>query len=466
MEKYGMMDQYDAIIIGAGQAGVPLATALAEAGWKTALIEAKYLGGTCINYGCTPTKTMVASAAAAYLARRAADFGVQAGPVSVDMSQVRQRKGEVVGSFRAGIDNRLKIAGVETVSGQARFRGPKNLLVRLNEGGEREMTSGRVIVDTGSRPRIPPIDGLSGVSFLDSTSIMELDEVPKHLLILGGGYVAIEFGQMFRRFGSQVTIIEQSGRLLSREDEDISAAVAQILKEDGLQILLNSTVRKVEQAGDGKIRLQVTGQAKESTRLEGSHLLVAIGRAPNTEELDLAAAGIQSTPQGFIQVNDCLETNVPGVYATGDVNGGPAFTHISYDDYRILKTNLLEQGSATTKDRLVPYVVFMDPQLGRVGLSEREAQQQDREIRVAKMPMEWVARAIEIDQTRGIMKAIVDAKTHQILGAAVLGVEGGEIMSALEIAMLGKLPYPALRDAIFAHPTLAESLNNLFATLT
>jgi pyruvate/2-oxoglutarate dehydrogenase complex dihydrolipoamide dehydrogenase (E3) component len=462
------MDQYDAIIIGAGQAGVPLAEALAGAGWKTAVVEVGYLGGTCINYGCTPTKTMVASAAAAYLAGKAAEYGVRAAPRGVDLARVRQRKDEVVSSFRAGIGQRMKKAGVETISGQASFQGPKSIGVRLNEGGTREVTAGRVIIDTGGRPRVPPIEGLNGVPFLDSTSIMDLDAVPEHLVILGGGYVAIEFGQMFRRFGSQVTIIEQSGRVLSREDEDISAAVEQILKEDGLHILMNSTVKKIEavdSAGKRKICLQVIGPEGENS-LDCSHLLVAIGRAPNTEALNLPAAGIQTSAQGFIEVNDSLETNVPGVFATGDVNGGPAFTHISYDDYRVLKTNFLEQGKATTKDRLVPYVVFMDPQLGRVGLSEREARQQGRDIRVAKMPVEWAARAIEIGATRGVMKAVVDARTQQILGAAILSVEGGELMSALEIAMLGKVPYPVLRDAIFAHPTLAESLNTLFTTLT
>jgi pyruvate/2-oxoglutarate dehydrogenase complex dihydrolipoamide dehydrogenase (E3) component len=459
------MDQYDAIIIGAGQAGVPLSTTLAGAGWKTVVIEAKYPGGTCINYGCTPTKTMVASAKVAYLAGRAADFGVQTGPLRVNLAQVRRRKEDMVQSFRAGIVNRLKKGGVETVGGQASFSGPKRISVRLNEGGSRELTAERVIIDTGGRPLVPPIDGLNGIPFLDSTTMMDLEQAPEHLLILGGGYVAVEFGQMFRRFGSQVTIIERSARLLGREDEDVSDAVQQILKEDGLHLLLNSTVRKGDQDGRGKIHLQLKTQDGESS-LEGSHLLIAIGRAPNTEALNLPAAGIQTNEHGFIKVNDCLETTAPGVYATGDVNGGPAFTHISYDDYRILKTNLLENGKATTKDRLVPYVVFMDPQLGRIGMSEREARQQNREIRVAKMPMEWVARAIEIGETRGLMKAIVDAKTQQILGAAVLSVEGGEMMAMLEIAMLGKLPYPVLRDAVFAHPTLSESLNNLFATLS
>jgi pyruvate/2-oxoglutarate dehydrogenase complex dihydrolipoamide dehydrogenase (E3) component len=292
---------------------------------------------------------------------------------------------------------------------------------------------------------------------------MELDTVPEHLLVVGGGYVGLEFGQMFRRFGSRVTIVQSAGQLLNREDPDIAEEVAKILRQDGVDILLNATANRVSQS-DGSIRLEVQQQG-HSTALAGSRLLVATGRMPNSDTLNLAAAGVQTDDHGFIKVNGRLETTAKGVYALGDIKGGPAFTHISYDDFRIIRTNLIEKASATTDGRLVPYTVFIDPQLGRVGVTETEARTQKRNIRVAKLPMTSVARALEVDETRGFMKAIVDGETNQILGAAVLGIEGGEVMSALEIAMMGKLPYTALRDGVFAHPTLAESLNNLFMAM-
>jgi pyruvate/2-oxoglutarate dehydrogenase complex dihydrolipoamide dehydrogenase (E3) component len=297
---------------------------------------------------------------------------------------------------------------------------------------------------------------------------MELENVPEHLLVLGGGYVGLEFGQMFRRFGSRVTVVQSGAQLFSREDSDVVNEVAAILRQDGIEILLNTKGVRVTKSG-AQIRLTVRtgpgtspGTSNDSRDLEGSHLLVATGRVPNTDSLNVAAAGIATDSRGFIPVNARLETNVPGIYAMGDINGGPAFTHISYDDFRILRTNIIEKGSASTDGRLLPYTVYIDPQLGRIGLSETEAREQKRNIRVARMPMTYVARALEVDESRGFMKAIVDAQTNQILGAAILGLEGGEIMSMLQLAMMGKLPYTALRDAVFAHPTLAESLNNLF----
>ena len=457
-----MTTQYDAIIIGSGQAGGPLATALAQAGWKTAIIEREHVGGTCINEGCTPTKTMVASARVAYLAKRAADYGVQTGPISIDMTVVRRRKRDIVESFRGGSERRIKnTAGVDLLMGEASFTGPKTVEVRMNNGEARELSAGRIFINAGDRPSRPAIQGLDAVHALDSTSIMELDVVPQHLLVLGGGYIGLEFGQMFRRFGSQVTIIQRSSHLLSREDNDVAEAVADILREDGIEVLLNTGTTSVEQAANGEILLTVQTPAGARV-LKGSHLLVATGRVPNSDRLNLQAAGIETDTRGTIRVNERLETNVPGIYALGDIKGGPAFTHISYDDFRIIRANLLEHGNASTRERLVPYTVFIDPQLGRIGLSETEARASGREIKVAKMPMNYVARALEVDETRGFMKAVVDAKSGYILGAAVLGIEGGEIMAMLQMAMMGKLPYTVLRDAVFAHPTLAESLNNLF----
>ena len=455
---------YDAIVIGAGQAGGPLSTALAQAGWRTAIIERIHVGGTCINEGCTPTKTMVASARVAYLARRGADYGVRTGPVTVDMKIVRKRKRDIVDSFRNGSQKRIESTkGVDLLMGEARFIGPKVLEVRLSNGETQQLTANAFFINAGDRPSRPAIDGLDSVPTLDSTSIMELDSVPAHLLVLGGGYVGLEFGQMFRRFGSAVTIIQRGAHLLAREDDDVADEVARIMREDGIEVLLETTPLHVERTGEGTMQLVLKTPAGERA-LTGSHLLLAAGRTPNTDWLNLTATGIQTDKHGFIPVNEKLETDVPSIYALGDIKGGPAFTHISYDDFRIIRTNLIEKGNATIHDRLVPYTVFTDPQLGRIGLSESEARTQGRNIRVAKMPMNYVARALEVDEARGFMKAIVDADTSQILGCAILGIEGGEIMSALEIAMMGKVPYTVLRDAVFAHPTLAESLNNLFSS--
>jgi pyruvate/2-oxoglutarate dehydrogenase complex dihydrolipoamide dehydrogenase (E3) component len=457
---------YDAVVIGAGQGGVPLARALAQAERKTALVEREHVGGTCINEGCTPTKTMVASAKVAYFDRRSADYGVQNGPVSVDMPKVRQRKRDIVESFRRGNERRIEETDdLDLLTGQARFSGPKQLEVHLNGNGETlQLTSDDIFINVGARPANPPIEGLDGVPALNSTSIMELDELPEHLLVLGGSYVGLEFAQMFRRFGSEVTVVQRGKQLMSREDADVAEAVAEIMRQDGLQVLLEAQPQRAEQSEDGKIQLTVSTPDGERV-LEGSHLLVAAGRPPNTDTLNLEAAGVETDKRGFVKVNERLETNVSGIYAMGDVKGGPAFTHISYDDFRIIRTNLLEGGDASIADRLVPYTVFIDPQLGRIGLSEQEARQQGRDIGVAKMPMSYVARALEMDESRGFMKAVVDADNDQILGCAVLGIEGGEIMAMIQIAMLGGVPYTALRDAVFSHPTLAESLNNLFATL-
>ncbi|MGD8625785.1 MAG: mercuric reductase [Anaerolineae bacterium] len=457
-------DRYDAIVIGSGQAGGPLARALAGAGWQVAIVEREHVGGTCINEGCTPTKTMIASARVAYLARRAADYGVETGPVEVDLARVRQRKRDIVDSFRGGNRRRLEAAeGVDLLMGEARFTGPKTVEVALNDGGRRSLAADKIFINSGVRPRLPDLPGLEAVPYLDSTSIMELGQVPEHLLVVGGGYVGLEFGQMFHRFGSQVTVIHRRNQLLG-EDADVAQAVADILQEDGIRILFETEPRRAELEEGGRIRLALAG-AGEGSSVSGSHLLLAAGRVPNTEGLNLAAAGVEVDGRGYVQTNGRLETNVPGIYALGDVKGGPAFTHISYDDFRIVRANLLEGGETTINGRPVPYVVFIDPQLGRIGLSEEQARKEGLAIRVAKMPMAHVARALEVDESRGLMKAVVDAESDQILGAAILGIEGGEIMSVLQVAMMGKLPYTALRDGIFAHPTLAESLNNLFMTL-
>jgi len=454
-------DQLQAIVIGSGQGGNPLGISLAQAGFRTALIERQFVGGTCINYGCSPTKTMVASARVAYLARRGADYGIRTGDVRVDMARVRERKRGVVETFRnARLGSFKNLANFELIFGEASFTGAKTLLVLLRDGGVRELSADKIFIDAGTRPVVPAIDGLKEVPFLDSTSIMELDSLPEHLIVLGGGYVGLEFGQMFRRFGSRVTIVQSGPQLLTREDADVASAVAQILQQDGVTVLLNAKATGVTKTG-AQIHV-IVRVGEESHVVDGSHLLVGTGRTPNTDTLNLAAAGVATDKRGFIPVNAKLETNVPGTYALGDINGGPAFTHISYDDFRILRTNVIEKGNASTEGRLVPYTVYIDPQLGRIGLTEGQARAQNKKVRVARMPMTSVARATETGETRGFMKAVVDAGSGQILGAAVLGIEGGEIMSMLELAMMGKLTHTVLHDAIFAHPTLAESLNNLF----
>ena len=454
-------NHYRAIIIGSGQGGTPLCQALAKAGWRTALIEREHVGGTCVNEGCTPTKTMVASGRVAYLSHRGADYGVRTGRIAIDMKRVRTRKRDIVKLFRDGSQKRIEnTKNLDLIFGEASFLAAKSIEVRLKNGGQRALTADYIFINAGCRPAVPALEGLQDVAFLNSTSVMELAAVPAHLVVLGGGYVGLEFGQLFRRLGSRVTIVHSRDQLLTQEDADVAQEVAAILTQEGVKVLLNSKAERVRQVGKG-IKLTVRS-GKRVSAISGSHLLVATGRVPNTEKLNLAAVGIGSDDRGFIKTNSKLETNVDGVYALGDIKGGPAFTHISYDDFRILRTNLPEKGSATTDGRLVPYTVFIDPQLGRIGLSEAEALAQKKNIRVAKMPMSYVARALEVDETRGFMKAVIDTETDQILGAAVLGIEGGEIMTQIQLAMMGKLPSSLLRDAIFAHPTLAESLNNLF----
>ena len=457
------MNQYDAIIIGTGQGGKPLALALAQAGWNVAAIEREHVGGTCINVGCTPTKTMVASARTAYVSRRGAQYGVHAGPVEVNLAEVLARKQKMVERFRNhGQGVMEKTPGLELIFGEASLRDASTVTVRLKAGGTRELSAGKIVINTGGRPSVPPVPGIESVHYLDSTGIMELKILPEHLIVLGGGYIGLEFAQMFRRFGARITVINRDARLIQREDADVSAEVEKILREDGIEVLNSVNVTRLEKGTNGGVKVVATGGASV---VNGSHLLLALGRLPNSDQLNLAAAGVAIDKGGYITVNDGLETNVPGIYAIGDVKGGPAFTHISYDDFRVLRENWLRGGNAGIAGRMVPNCMFIDPQLATVGINETEAHKRGLDYRVAKLPMTGVARALEMSETRGFMKAIVDRKTRQILGCTILGVEGGEIMSMLQIAMMGKVPYDAIKEGIFAHPTLAESLNNLFMTL-
>jgi pyruvate/2-oxoglutarate dehydrogenase complex dihydrolipoamide dehydrogenase (E3) component len=444
------MAHYDATIIGSGQAGNPLAQKLADHGWTVALVENEHLGGTCINTGCTPTKTMVASAAVAHYARQASNWGVHAEAVRVDLPSVVARKDRVVNQWRSGIEKKVGARkNLHLYRGTARFLGPHR--IRVNQ---EEIESERFFINTGARPAIPDLEGLDRTPYLTNASILQLEQLPDHLLVVGGGYIGLEFGQMFRRFGSQVTIVHRGDQILPREDADVAQELQKALENEGCRFLLGARPSHVEMQ-DGQINLRVdTGGNSETVR--SSHLLVATGRRPNTEGLGLEAAGVQLSSEGFIKVNGRLETNVPGIWALGDVKGGPAFTHISFNDYQIVYANLIEGKSLSTDHRLVPYAVFTDPQLGRVGLTEKEARAAGHKLKVGKIPMAWVARAIERDETAGLMKIVVDADTDRILGAAILATEGGELVQILEFVMLAGAPYTLLKGAVYIHPTLAE----------
>ncbi|KAB5570025.1 hypothetical protein GE09DRAFT_957772 [Coniochaeta sp. 2T2.1] len=484
---------YDALILGSGQSGTPLATTFAAAGKTVALVDKAHVGGTCVNEGCTPTKTMIASGRVAYLARRGwkeYGVGVPDARVEVDMKKIRQRKRDIVDQFRGGSEGRLKKAGVDVIKGEGRFKGEgrgKVVVVRGGGGeeGEREVSADLVFVNVGERPSRPDIPGLEGVrpeKVLDSTSIMELDEVPKHLIVMGGGYIGLEFGQLFRRLGAQVTIVQRAKQLVPREDKDVAEEMLKILREDGITVHLSASPLSISRAvpteerlGEfGAYRLKTKLESGEEEEIQGTHFLLATGRVPNTANLNLDAVGIKTTPKGNIVVNDKFETGVPGIYALGDVHGGPAFTHISYDDYRIVRANLLSSQTPSTTPamhtsrasvsrNLTPYVVYTDPQLAHVGLHAKDLA--GRKTKTAKMPMSYVARALETDETRGLMKATVDAETGEILGFTCLGVEGGEIMAVVQTAMMGGLKWWDLEAAVWAHPSLAESLNNLWGFL-
>jgi pyruvate/2-oxoglutarate dehydrogenase complex dihydrolipoamide dehydrogenase (E3) component len=449
------MTHFDAIVIGSGQAGNPLSQKLADKGWSVALIEKEHLGGTCINTGCTPTKTMVASAQVAHYARNAGAWGVKAGPVQVDLAAVVARKERIVNQWRSGLEKKVADRkNLRLYRGSARFVGPHRLRV-----DKEELESERVFINTGTRPSIPPLEGLDQIEFLTNASIMELRALPEHLLVLGGGYVGLEFGQMFRRFGCQVTIVHRDAQILPREDDDVAQELQKTLEKEGIRFVLKANTKLVAME-KGRIALQVEADGRPET-VYGSHLLVATGRRPNTDGLGLESAGVEVSREGFIKVNGRLETNVPGIWALGDVKGGPAFTHISYNDYQVAYGNLIEGKKLSIDHRLVPYAVFTDPQLGRVGMTEKEARKAGHKLKIGKIPTAWVARAIERDETAGLMKVVVDASNDRILGAAILSTEGGELVQILEFVMLAGAPYTLLKGAIYIHPTLAEGFWSL-----
>ncbi len=451
--------KFDAIIIGSGQAGSPLSHKLADKGWNVALIEKAYLGGTCVNVGCTPTKTMVASAAVAHYARNAAKWGVRAGEVSVDLAAVVARKRKIVESFRSGHErNVAKRSTLKLFRGSAQFAGPRQVAV---DG--QTLEGERIFINTGTRPAVPRIEGIDTVPYLTNATIMELSEVPEHLIVLGGGYIGLEFGQMFRRFGSRVTVVHHGGQILPREDADVIAELTRALEAEGIQFVLNATTTRAEKK-DGRMVLSVRAPGGAST-VSGSHLLVATGRTPNTADLGLDQAGIETDKSGFVKVNGRLETNVPGVWALGDVKGGPAFTHISYNDYQIVWANLIEGKHLSIENRYVPYSVFTDPQLGGVGMTEKEARAAGYKLKIGKIPMSYVARAIEREETAGLMKIVVEAASDRILGASILAIEGGELVQMLGAVMMAGAPYTLLKGAVYTHPTLAEGFWSLMESV-
>lgn len=440
----------DAIIVGSGQAGNPLAFRLANLGWSVALVEERNLGGTCINVGCTPTKTMVHRAQVAHYARNAARWGVNTSGVKVDLAKIVAQKDEVVLSFRGGQQKRVdESKNIRLHRNRARFVSPHQLKV-----GEETIESEKIFINTGGRPSIPAIPGLRDVPFLTNESIMQLTSVPEHLLVLGGGYIGLEFGQMFRRYGSRVTIVHLGSQIVPREDPEIATELQTALEAEGMEFVLNARTEAAHQK-DSLITLSCN-VAASMREIKGSHLLVATGRIPNTDDLGLDKAGIATNKDGSIKVNARLETSVPGIWALGDCKGGPAFTHISYNDFQIVYANVVEGKNVSTENRLVPYCVFTDPQLGGVGMTEKEARAKGYKLKIGRCPMTRVARAIERGETAGLMKIVVDASNDRILGASILASEGGELVQILGAVMLAGQPYTLLKGAVYIHPTLAE----------
>jgi pyruvate/2-oxoglutarate dehydrogenase complex dihydrolipoamide dehydrogenase (E3) component len=454
------MADYDAIIIGTGQAGPALARRLVGAGWKVAIIERKLFGGTCVNTGCTPTKTLVASAYAAHVARRAADYGVTiGGAINVDMRAVKARKDAVVSPSRNGVERSLRtLSGCTVYDGHARFIAPKEVKV-----GNEVLKADKIFINVGGRASVPPIPGLDRVPYLTNSSMMEVDFLPPHLVVLGGSYVGLEFAQVYRRFGSDVTVIELGPHLVAREDVDVSQAIADFLEEEGIDIRVNSKVIRVEKQANN-IAVSVESGGTKS-QVVGSHLLLAIGRRPNTDDLGLDKAGIATDERGYIQVDDHLRTNVPGSWALGDCNGRGAFTHTSWNDFEIVAGNLLDNDPRRVTDRITAYALYTDPPLGRAGITEAEVRKSRRPALVATMAMEDVSRANEKGETKGFMKILVDTETKQILGASLLGLSGDEVIHCILDVMYAKAPYTVLQRAVHIHPTVSEFVPTMLADL-
>ena len=453
----GTTQHFDAIIVGAGQAGPPLAGRLTAAGQTVAVIERKLVGGTCVNYGCIPTKTLVASAHAAHLARRGADFGVGTGEVAVDMAAVKARKDRISGGDREGVESWLEgMKGCTLIRGHARFEDPHTIRV-----GEQLLTADRIFLNVGGRAVAPDMPGLADVDYLTNVGILDLDTVPDHLVVIGGSYIALEFAQMFRRFGATVTVIEKGPRLTSREDEDVSAAVKDILEAEGIDVVVNADNIQFTKQDSGFTVTPRDG----AEPIAGSHLLVAVGRQPNTDDLGLDAAGVQTDGRGYIVVDDELRTTVDHIWAMGDCNGRGAFTHTSYNDFEIVAANLLDDDPRRVSDRITTYALYIDPPLGRAGMTVEQVRRSGRKALVGKRPMTRVGRAVEKGETQGFMKVVVDAETEEILGASILGVGGDEVVHSILDVMTAKLPYTAISRTMHIHPTVSELVPTMLQDL-
>ena len=457
------VERYEILVIGSGEAGKHLTWTMAQAGHRTAVVERKYIGGSCPNIACLPSKNVIRSAKANWFARHGTEYGIRRGPVSTDMNGVLNRKRKMVeGEVQFHLD-RFKATGAELIKGEARFVAPKTVEVQLNQGGRRMIAGDRVFLDLGSRSIIPDIPGLAAAKPMTHVEALDLDRLPEHVIVLGGGYVGLELAQALRRFGSAVTLIERSRQIAAAEDPDIAQVLLENFADEGIEVLLDTRVRNVQGLSGEKVRI-VAESSHGEERIEGTDLLVATGRTPNTQGIGLEAAGVELDARGYIKVNERLETSAESVWAMGDCAGSPHFTHVAFDDFRVVRDNL-NGGSRTTRERLIPFCMFTDPELARVGLNESEAKRRGVGYRLAKMPMAAVLRAVALGETRGFVKILIDTQSDRILGFTALGVEGSEMMAAVQTAIIGGLPYTVLRDAIFTHPTTAEGLNSLLATV-
>ena len=455
------MTACDVVVIGSGEAGKYLAWTLSKAGQRTVLIERSMVGGSCPNVACLPSKNLIHSAKVAALAARASEFGLDIRSATTNMRGVQRRKRQMVDDLRAVHLGRYEASGVELVMGEACFVGPKTLQVSLNDGGARTITGARIILSVGTRATMLDVSGLADARPMTHVEALDLERVPEHLIVVGGGYVGLELAQAVRRFGSQVTVIERGDRLAAREDEDVSTALLELFHDEGIQVVLGAEISRVEGRSGEQVRVKVE-RANGSRVIDATDLLIAAGRTPNTQVLGAESAGVQLDARGYVIVNERLETTAPDVWAVGDCAGSPQFTHVAYDDFRIVRDNL-NGGNRSTKNRLVPYCMFTDPELARVGLNESEAQSRGIEYRLAKLPMAAVLRTRTLSEPRGLMKMLIDKTSDRILGFTALGVEGSELMAAVQTAMLGQLPFTVLRDALFTHPTAAEGLTVLLA---
>ena len=456
-------ERIETLVLGSGEGGKYLAWHMARSGRRTAVVERRWIGGSCPNINCLPSKNEIWGAKVADLVHHAANFGANTGSVAIDMGKVRRRKRDMVEGLIAIHLQQYKASGAELIMGTGNFVAPKTLEVRLNDGGTRVLAGDKVFLNIGTHATIPGIPGLDAAGPLTNIEALELDYVPQHLIVLGGGYVGLELAQAFRRFGSRVTIIEYGPQLAGREDPDVADEMQRILSDEGIDILVAAETRRVQGRSGKDVSLLVRTSSGEQT-IEGSDILVAAGRSPNTAGIGLEVAGVELDSRGYIKVNERLETSAPEVWAIGECAGSPQFTHVSFDDFRVLRDNLAA-GNRTTRDRLIPYCMFTDPPLARVGLSEGEAQRQGIEARVAKLPMSAVLRTHTIDERRGFMKALVAARDGHILGFTMIGAEAGEAMAVVQMAILAGLPYTNLRDAVLAHPTMAEGLGPLFSNV-